>query len=790
MIFRNPPEVPFEVEISFHKLIENLEEIARSDVDYRAAYAKGLLRETDKVPELRTGIKNLNIIYEQKDLIRNLLADLFPTALTKNEIKAITIPFYNLSFNYTERLQQIINNAGDNFDLEIRDFTEDESYVICCCMILGYYYGQWIDFARPFFYDVPDENGILRHYRILINADFLEIFKKENTREITQEDIDELIDNFDNIAMWKEKFPPGSWILRGFGIMTLFDATIETAVSDLKTSLLAANAAKEENEAEAHRSYFADIFKSIFKINDLKLGYTAIDLRHNKMTVSPFEKHIKSFLLFGRDESDCGCLFCHMPLKDIMARKDYFVISDTEKFLAQNPESTLAKTLLKQDIRSAIFAPVIKDDNLLGVIEVVSTTKKQLNSINSNKLDIVMPYLVDTIDRYYAEIQNHIEALIQNEYTTIHPSVYWRFREEASQHLQDSANFSLHEIVFNEVYPLFGQIDIKGSSEKRNRTTRDDIFVQVKLLESVLAKIHDEDNLLIVEQKLFELSQFKAELEKEIKADTEQIVQNFIKSDLHPILKAYKPKNDETREAIAAYFERLDPALETIYESRKKYDGTVSIINKKMAAILDRRQFEAQAQYQHYFERFKTDGVEHNMYIGKSITNDDSFDVMYLYNLRLWQLQVMCEMESKYQQLKPSLPYPMDVASLILVINLPITIRFRMDEKRFDVDGSYNARYEVVKKRIDKAFIKGTGERITAKNKITVVYAQQAEETEYRRYIAFLQHKKMLGADVESFEIEDLQGVSGLKALRVSVMPAETQDKVYTYQELLEEVGS
>jgi hypothetical protein len=48
----------------------------------------------------------------------------------------------------------------------------------------------------------------------------------------------------------------------------------------------------------------------------------------------------------------------------------------------------------------------------------------------------------------------------------------------------------------------------------------------------------------------------------------------------------------------------------------------------------------------------------------------------------------------------------------------------------------------------------------------------------------------MLGADVESFEIEDLQGVSGLKALRVSVMPAETQDKVYTYQELLEEVGS
>ena len=45
--------------------------------------------------------------------------------------------------------------------------------------------------------------------------------------------------------------------------------------------------------------------------------------------------------------------------------------------------------------------------------------------------------------------------------------------------------------------------------------------------------------------------------------------------------------------------------------------------------------------YPHYFERFKTDGVEHNMYIGESITKEDSFNPIYLYNLRLWQLQVM-----------------------------------------------------------------------------------------------------------------------------------------------------
>ena len=81
---------------------------------------------------------------------------------------------------------------------------------------------------------------------------------------------------------------------------------------------------------------------------------------------------------------------------------------------------------------------------------------------------------------------------------------------------------------------------------------------------------------------------------------------------------------------------------------------------------------------------------------------------------------------------------------MILVFNQPLSIRFRMDEKQFDVDGTYNARYEVVKKRVDKAVIKGTDERITQKGKITIIYSQKEDETEYLRYVSFLQSKLML----------------------------------------------
>jgi hypothetical protein len=128
---------------------------------------------------------------------------------------------------------------------------------------------------------------------------------------------------------------------------------------------------------------------------------------------------------------------------------------------------------------------------------------------------------------------------------------------------------------------------------------------------------------------------------------------------------------------------------------------------------------------------------------------------------------------------------------MILVFNQPLSIRFRMYEKQFDVDGTYNARYEVVKKRVDKAFIKNTKERITQNGKLTIVYSQKQDEEEYLDYIEFLQHKNVLDEKVEVLEVEDLQGVTGLKALRVDILyKGKEDDKTfYTYDDLMRELN-
>ncbi|OXA93084.1 GAF domain-containing protein [Flavobacterium hercynium] len=782
-------ESPFETIISFHRLIESFEEIALSEVDYRSNYAKAILEQIALIPELKTGIRDYAIIKKNEALIKNILADLFPTALTQNEIKAVTIPFQNISFNYTERFKKILRNAGDEFYMEIRDFDSHQFYVNNCCLILSNYYKQHIDFNKPFFYDIPDEDGIEKHYRILYNADFMEITPTENSVALTQDDIDQLIDNYNDIDLWKSKFPPGSWILKGFGIVSLFDATTESSISNLKSNLL-----KPDAKSVTSDEIISNIFKSIFNIPDLRVGFIIYNQEEEKF-IRPikYDKQIHSFLLSKDQEIDCKNAFFGCSFENLLDKKEPFVISNVKKFTEESPNKLMGQHLLKQNIGSCLFAPIIKDGNLLGVIELVSERPRDLNSVNATKLDLVLPYLTDTIDRYNTDMQHQIEAIIQREYTTIHPSVYWKFKKESQNYFQTinhTKDYIFKEIVFKNVFPLYGQIDIKGSSEHRNETVKKDLQNQLATILTILENQKPNSNLVLLEQRKFELQSMRDELNSPLKANTEQQIQRYIEEEIHPLLKNTKGTSQDHK-LEESYFESLDEKTGMFYQERKKFDNAMSIINKRLALVLDKKQLEAQQIYPHYYERFKTDGVEHNLYIGSSITPTKPFDIMYLHNLRLWQLQTLCEMELEHHQLKASLPYELDVTSLILVFSAPLSIRFRMDEKRFDVDGTYNARYEVVKKRIDKSNIKGTKERITEKEKITIVYSQNNEETEYLKYIKYLQHKKILEPSIEQFEVEDLQGVSGLKAIRVKVInnTENLTTKKITYQDLLDELN-
>ncbi len=65
--------------------------------------------------------------------------------------------------------------------------------------------------------------------------------------------------------------------------------------------------------------------------------------------------------------------------------------------------------------------------------------------------------------------------------------------------------------------------------------------------------------------------------------------------------------------------------------------------------------------------------------------------------------------------------------------------------------------------------IKDTNDRLTQPGKLAIVYSQPKEAGEYREYVEFLQNQGLLTGEIENFELVELQGVSGLKAMRVGI---------------------
>ena len=504
-----------------------------------------------------------------------------------------------------------------------------------------------------------------------------------------------------------------------------------------------------------------------------------------------------SFILGDAAASKCNKCLCEKSYDRLLRQKAYYVIPDVEKYQKLSKGQGFYNNLYEQGIRSAIFAPIADQDEVLGLLEVVSSEPNALNGVNATKLDDVMPFIVSAVVRSKIEEENLIDAIIQHECTTVHESVLWRFQEEAKKFIIDQLEGNdpaFKEIAFQDVHPLYGQIDIRDSSRARNSAIQRDLMIQLSRIRSVLEIAFEKTELPIYEELIYRVNNHMEDIKEVLHTNSEQAIFNFVQDEILPVFEHLKGVDKQLGAEILSYEAGIDMGTQSYYDHRRNYDETVMRINKSLASVLDRRQEDAQKMFPHYFERYKTDGVEHNMYIGDSIAAERDFDPLYLSNLRLWQLQVMCEMENAYYDFKAELPVQLDVASLILVYNTSLSIRFRMDEKRFDVDGTYNARYEVIKKRIDKSKIKGSDERLTRSGKLVIVYSQKKDELEYLRYIRFLKSKGYFTDDIEIVELEGLQGVSGLMAIRAGILyrkPSGNEEgskEFYNYDDLMEEL--
>jgi hypothetical protein len=790
------PATPFEKEFPF-KCVLSLAPLikfwnqqaggAGGAATARANIAKTILAELKAAPELLEPIADWAVLSAHKELVEQLLSVAIPPASQDRDYYAAIRPFHFQSFYATALFECLHLFNGE------RGFSR--ANVDAPTMALGRllhaflfvaktFYGFALELEFPIIFTFFDPTtGLDRHFQITFDPRFVEIKKIGSPPPLTEEAKKCLNANPTDLNLWMELIPPAHYEFHGFTIIRAIEVTDREVLSALKRDLIE----RDSILSDANFIGLQEKLQTFLRQRDLILGLAAI--HDNQVFLLNYGHKIEKHCL-AADSMHYNLSDFAGTIHERAARQRRVVVIDD--LATYSPRTEFEDMLIANGIRNILVAPLFDQEELVGTLDLRSPHAGALNQLGALKLAEVLSLFAMAIRRSMEDLNTRMQAIIKEKCTAIHPAVEWRFRKAALNLIKrqqaTGVVMEMEPIAFENVYPLFGVSDIRGSSTKRNAAIQADLCDHLALAQEIILLAQRFRPLPLLEELAYRIDKNLAAITAGLRAGDEMSILDFVHSEVESIFDHLQDFGESVREKIEAYRAIIDSESGALYRKRKEFEESVTQIADAISAHLDAEQEKAQAMFPHYFEKHKTDGVDHGMYIGASLVDDRKFDLLYLHNLRLWQLMTMCGIARKCEQLKPHLPEPLETAHLILVQNTPLSIRFRLDEKQFDVDGAYNVRYEIMKKRIDKAKIKNSGERLTQPGKIAIVYSQAREAMEYRRYIDYLHASGHLTGEVEEAELEALQGVQGLRALRVTVNLHEHVDQQAAEIEAVEEV--
>ena len=422
--------------------------------------------------------------------------------------------------------------------------------------------------------------------------------------------------------------------------------------------------------------------------------------------------------------------------------------------------------LRDRGVKSLLVLPLVvksarlkTSSRLLGLVALMSQQVDVFDAIDEHHARTLSPALTIAM-----------RHTVNERFTHIHESVRWRFEEEAERR---SLGLPAEAIVFADVYPLYGISDIRGSSHERNRAIQKDLLEQFHLglaiVEAVCTATNDN---AFATQFQIDLLDHIAKLRDGVTVDAEVTLLRYLQKNLEAHFDFFRTCGEDAEAAIAAYEAAKDSEQDCVYTARASYDQTIQKINQSLRDTWYRWQRTMQAVTRHYCDIEATDGIDHMIYAGGAI--DSHFSDFHLRSLRYEQLRAVCDCARTGFRLKAEHQTELRITHLVLVQDSTVDITHDENTERlFEVRGTRDTRYEIVKKRIDKAVDTKTQERITQPGCLTLVYSTNEEWQEYQEYLRYLQREGWVDADIEQGSVEPLQGVTGLKFARVQVLEAE-----------------
>jgi GAF domain-containing protein len=771
---RDSAAFPFRCELSLAPLITFWTQLSAYH-EFGRGPIPGLVREKARAaPELAEVIDDLSVIEKHRAFVDLMMSALFPPAFWEQEYGAALFPFQLRAFYATPPFRRSLTSADGTLEGRA-NFLQEHSVeqtlgaarlMLAYELVLERTYGIEIGGDVPIIFTTADPaTGLDQHFRLQFDWRFVDVELVGAKPPLSDAMRQRLQAGTIDADLLREHLPPDRFVLRGFMVVKAVDVTDQEVLSSLKRDLID----KDSIVSSSHFQGLQAKLRTFFRRPDLGLGLAAVE-GDRVLVLNDASRHEQA-CIFADSAHHTTSEFKGSLYERAVVQDRPIVVDDLRAYPGR---TAIEEELIQSGIRNFVCAPLHYQDKVIGTLELVSARVGDLNATHLPKLQEVLPLFSMAVQRSVEELNSRIQTVINEQCTAIHPTVEWRFRRAVlnsfeRQRGSSAAVTELEPIIFEGVYPLYGLADIRGSSTQRGEAIQADLLAQLRLAQAVVQAAREVQFLPALDELAYRIDTRATQIERTLNSSDEIGIIAFLRTEVESLLDHLGTFGPSVRDRIATYRAGLDARLGAVYHRRRLFEDSVTGIAESISSYLDLEQQAAQRMFPHYFEKQKTDGVDYQMYVGAGLLENGRVDPLCLKNLRLWQLMVTCGIAVRAHQLRDRLPIPLETTHLILVQHAPLSIRFRFDEKRFDVDGAYDIRYEIVKKRIDKAVVQGTAERVTQPGKLAIVYSQPGEALEYRGYIEYLQSVGYLIGSVEQLELGELQGVQGLRALRVQV---------------------
>jgi hypothetical protein len=752
--------------LSFKKFIHEIELRAGKEKTVKKHLSRFILHRAKRNPAWRedVDVKNLTEFEPLLELIYSTLVS--PFADEETTFWGLGLPFIPSVFYGTTGMYRFLEQRADGTRL----FKPDEHELYCrklktlYSFILHKVYNYPVVSRYDFFHPV-EEDGTVKYMKINLDLRFIDVKPKGILPKLNVETLG--FNNMDDRALeiLQERLPLSLFSFEGFSIITATDASSEYVIDQIKGAI-----ADDKPQERFHTiAGVLWLLKSMIADKTVEFGIFPLPQLNDRIaipytTTNPLSILIRNALELGISEKEF--------LNELEEYKSTSNVKIYNRDDALKAFSATQRILNHTSFKSLTLIPIYYNNELIGILEAFSSNKGGLGEECLGEIGMTIPWMSQLVHKSLEEFNFLIMQLVKDGFTTIQPSVEWKFKEAAFKHLKRfgraNSNRELGRVSFEEVFPLYGAVDIRNSTVERNQALKADLQLQVEYLLDILKKAkHTPEEKTLSEKKLL-CEEWLLTLAGPITSNIDLSLSRFLTQEIHPLLNRLREENEEIKKMVDDYFIALHQHGQSIYRHRKELEESIKLINTSLAEHLQTVKQQMLGHFPNYFETFRTDGLEYDVYVGQSIAPEKPFNQKMIHDLRLLQLSSMADAVALTESLISKMPVPLQTTQLIFVHENPIDISFRNDEKRFGVEGAYNIRYEILKKRIDKVHVKDTGERLTQPGKIAIIYFSDQIADEYAEHISTLQKQNVLSNEIEFLELEELQGVSGLKAIRVS----------------------